>query len=82
MSDTKTQQAIARASGRLTSSQSGMGYTAEFERSLAQMPLMATFRGKLQNDDGSFAFGPDPLGTDALIPGRYYIDTWGKKVPY
>lgn len=68
--------------GRSTSHASVVAYTPEAERAIASKPAFVTYRESLQNTDGSFKFAPDPLGTGALIPGRYWVDWAGKYQPY
>lgn len=72
----------AQLQGRSTSHASMVAYTPEAERGIASKPAFVTYRESLQNTDGSFKFAPDPLGTGAMIPGRYWVDWSGKYQPY
>lgn len=69
-----------RLAGRATSSQSGLGYSAEMERGLAQMPIIASYRTALQDADGKFLFKVEDDGT--RTSGSYYIDTFGRFISY
>ena len=78
----EAEKANEKKAGRATSSQALVAYTPEREREVKEKPAFVTYRSTLQNADGSFKFAPDPLGTGALIPGRYYVNTFGKYMAY
>lgn len=59
-----------------------LAYSPEFARTLTNAATVTTFQNALQNTDGSLKMAPDPLGTGALIPGRYGIDESGRFVAY
>lgn len=71
-------RALERSQGRSTGGESLLAYSAESERILSAMPVIPNLSPPLQNPDGTWAFAVDPLGTGARIPGRYYIDSFGK----
>jgi len=77
---TGQQKAISAASGRATSNVVNMGYSAEAERSFAQLPVMAKNRVALQGNDGKFLFKVNDDGTRTA--GSYYIDSFGRFVSY
>lgn len=80
--DNSNEKSTARQAGRATSNVGLMGYSAESERSFSGLSTIPVYKVDLQNPDGSFRFGEDPLGTNALIPGRYWIDSFGRRRPY
>lgn len=75
-------EAIDRRRGSVTGGLGLLNYTPEAERSMGSLPSITTHRLVQQNADGTIAFAPDPLGTGALIPGRYWVNEWGRYVAY
>lgn len=80
--DDKLKKAADRQAGRVTSGHSLVAYTPEAERAMKALPAVTTYRGPLQNADGTFKFAIDPLETGSPVPGRFYINEFGKYVPY
>lgn len=74
------QKAHAAQSGRATSTLANIGYSAEMERALPHLPIMADYRSALQGTDGKFDFKIEDDGT--RTSGSYYIDQWGRFVSY
>ena len=76
----QAQKAHASQSGRVTSTLSNLGYSAESERDLPHLPIMADYRVALQGTDGKFNFSIADDGTRTA--GSFYIDSWGRFVSY
>lgn len=79
MKDDDEQSSFARQSGRATQTLN-LGYTAEVERGLAHLPIVANYRIPLQGNNGKFLFKVNDDGTRSA--GSYYIDSFGRFVSY
>ncbi|WP_394794876.1 hypothetical protein [Armatimonas sp.] len=73
-------KALDSAAGRATTSLVNLGYSAEMERSLPHMPIVATNRTALQGNNGRFLFAVNDDGTRTA--GSFYIDSFGRFVSY
>lgn len=70
---------LESAAGRATSN-GGLVYSAESERGIAQLPIIATNRVALQDAAGKFKFKVNDDGTRTA--GTFYIDSFGRFVSY
>ncbi|WP_395089286.1 hypothetical protein [Armatimonas sp.] len=73
-------KALDSAGGRATTSLVNLGYSAEMERSLPHMPIVAKNRIALQGNNGRFLFKVNDDGTRTA--GSFYIDSFGRFVSY
>lgn len=72
-------KAQEKTSGR-SMSHGGMAYSAEAERGIGQVPIIAKYRVALQGANGKFLFKVNDDGT--RTSGSFYIDSFGRFISY